>query len=89
MNLPQNLGTDPASYRLPIIDVDEERRNFDAWEKFQLYSLDDILEGEKAGTTETDFTNTDVREKMRDRSATNINAKLHGKPHPGSKIPPR
>lgn len=41
-------------YKLPIIDVCDQRRNFPGYTEEQVYSLADIQQGDTSGTTETD-----------------------------------
>lgn len=41
-------------YKLPIIDVCEEKRNFPGYQKDEYYTLDQIQEGDCSGITETD-----------------------------------
>lgn len=42
------------SYVLPVIDVDNQRRNFPGYTESQPFSLAEILQGDESGTTETD-----------------------------------
>lgn len=51
-----------GGYKLPVCDVDTERRNFPGTEKKQWYTLDEIREGDFFGTTDTD-SETDVDKK--------------------------
>ena len=41
-------------YKLPVCDVDTEKRNFPGYEEKQWYSLDEIRDGDFFGTTDTD-----------------------------------
>lgn len=45
---------DINSYNLPVCDVQSERRNFPGTTEAQYFTLVDIVEGDTAGTTETD-----------------------------------
>jgi len=47
-------GNNINSYKLPICDTQEERRNFEGYEKNQWYSLAELQSGDYAGTTDTD-----------------------------------
>lgn len=42
------------SYKLPVIDTQEARRNFDGYQVEQYFTLDEIRQGDGPGTTETD-----------------------------------
>ncbi len=53
-------GDSIKGYKLPVCDVDTEKRNFPGLDKKQWYSLDDIREGYYGGTTDTDA-ETDVK----------------------------
>lgn len=66
----EDLGTDINSYKLPITDVQEKRRNFSGYQVAQPYSLADIQQGDTSGTTETDSA-TDPS----DKGYTKINQK--------------
>lgn len=46
--------TNIESYQLPITDAQESRRNFDGYQVEQYFTLDEIRQGDSAGTTETD-----------------------------------
>lgn len=50
--LPQ--GPDISAYSLPITDVDTTKRNFPGYTMELEYSLDEIIQGDSSGTTETD-----------------------------------
>ena len=41
-------------YKLPICDTQKERRNFAGYEENQVYTLEDLRQGDTEGTTETD-----------------------------------
>jgi len=41
-------------YRLPVHDMDVERRNFPGCQVNQYYTLSEIVMGDESGTTETD-----------------------------------
>ena len=43
-----------GKYNLPIVNVDEQRRNFHNWDVSKPFDLNEILEGDTAGTTDTD-----------------------------------
>lgn len=51
---PRELGTEIESYRLPVIDVDTQKRNFPGYAESHFYSLDEIRQGDDSGTTESD-----------------------------------
>lgn len=60
---------------LPITDVQEKRRNFSGYQVEQYFSLEDILNGDTAGTTDTD-SRTDPETKDRGGDGyTDINRK--------------
>ena len=65
---------DIADYGLPVIDVDTERRNFPGYGMAQHYSMEEIMQGDSSGTTETDATNPDERYERGD-GYTTINSK--------------
>jgi len=69
----KELGTDIESYRLPVTDTQEARRNFDGYQVEQYFTLDEIRQGDAAGITETDS----VTEPKGSGGYTNINQK-HG-----------
>jgi len=50
----KELGTNIESYRLPVTDTQEARRNFDGYQVEQYFNLADIQAGDTSGTTETD-----------------------------------
>ncbi|SRR5258708_25862421 len=52
--LPTELGTDIESYKLPVVDVDTSRRNYPGYDKQEVYTMEDIQQGDISGTTETD-----------------------------------
>ena len=41
-------------YKLPVCDVDTEKRNYEGYEKKVYYSLQDLRLGDWAGSTDTD-----------------------------------
>lgn len=47
-------GRDIASYKLPVCDVQKERRNFMGLQEDTYYTLKDMQEGDCSGMTETD-----------------------------------
>lgn len=47
-------------YKLPVCDVDTEKRNFEGFKKDTYFSLDDMRAGYFGGTTDTD-SETDVK----------------------------
>lgn len=52
--MPANLGYKINSYKLPAMDVQEVRRNFDGYQVQQFFSIEEIQGGDQAGTTDTD-----------------------------------
>lgn len=50
--LPQ--GSELSSYKLPVTDVQTDKRNFPGYAVEMEYSLAEICEGDTSGTTETD-----------------------------------
>jgi general stress protein YciG len=79
--LPPNLGHKINNYKLPAIDVDESRRNFDGYQVEQFFTMADLQGGDEAGTTDTDYIthkggNNSYSSYNGDRSGyTNINRK--------------
>lgn len=51
---PAELGYKIESYKLPVTDVQESRRNFSGYQVSTPYSLEEIQQGDTSGTTETD-----------------------------------
>lgn len=47
-------GTNIKAYNLPICNVETQRRNFEGVGEAQYFTLVDIVNGDTAGTTETD-----------------------------------
>ncbi len=47
-------------YKLPVCDVDTEKRNFEGYKKEQWMSLEEFRDGDFAGSTDTD-SDTDDR----------------------------
>ena len=47
-------GSELTKYKLPVCDVQTERRNFDGLKKEQWYSLGELQSGDLGGNTETD-----------------------------------
>ena len=43
-----------SQYKLPVCDVQKERRNFPGYSEETYFSLQDIVSGDTAGSTETD-----------------------------------
>lgn len=52
---PENCGTDINNYLLPAVDVQRERRNYPGYDENQVHGLEDILQGDFSGTTDTDY----------------------------------
>lgn len=54
--MPANESMDGkiVSYKLPVCNINRERRNFEGFEKNQWYSLAELQSGDFGGTTETD-----------------------------------
>lgn len=67
--LPQ--GAEISSYSLPVIDVQDRKRNFPGYTEEMVYSLAEIIGGDTQGTTETD-SKTDTKGS---RGYTKINSK--------------
>lgn len=44
-----------SAYKLTATDQDKERRNFQGYQEYTPYSLEDIRQGDPSGTTDTDF----------------------------------
>jgi hypothetical protein len=53
-------GDSIKGYKLPVCDVDTEKRNFPGYDKKQWYNLAELREGDYGGTTDTDA-DTDVK----------------------------
>lgn len=51
---PPELGYNIEAYKLPVTDTQTERRNFPGYTEAQVYSLDELRDGDTGGTTETD-----------------------------------
>ncbi len=47
-------------YKLPVIDTQEQKRNFPGYEEKQWYTLSELREGDYGGTTDTDA-ETDIK----------------------------
>lgn len=58
-------GDSIKGYKLPVCDVDTEKRNFKGPEKKVYYSLEDLRLGDWGGTTDTD-SGTDDRKDLKE-----------------------
>src|SRR5258708_34404767 len=54
VGLSKVAGVSIDSYKLPIVDVNKQRRNFPCYEVNQYFTLQDIQSGDTEGTTDTD-----------------------------------
>lgn len=65
------MNTDINSYNLPVTDVQSQRRNFPGYSEQVFFSLEEIQQGDSAGTTETD----EITDTSKDNFETRINRK--------------
>jgi hypothetical protein len=78
--LAKNCGTDIQNYELPLCDVDIQRRNFPGYTEAKVYSIEDIVEGDRSGSTDTDYnTHQNYGTDRSDSGYTRINKKSGGK----------
>lgn len=69
-------SSDIESYDLPIIDVQEKRRNFSGYQVNQFVTLADLQQGDSSGTTDTD--EGTVGNDSDESGATRLNKKIKG-----------
>lgn len=54
VGMPADHGIQIENYRLPAIDVQERMRNFNGYQVNQYYTMEEVVQGDTSGTTETD-----------------------------------